>query len=254
MDAGALTAQDSRCMSNVMREPEEVPPTAATPISIVVVDDHRFMRELITAMLARQDGRYKVVAEKGDAAAAIDACRELAPDLLILDINLPDASGIDAVPHIRKHAPGTRILLCTAFATDDRVFEALCSGADGFVEKTNTWDDFLEALERVSAGEHYFRSLRTAVSSPLDGSQLGSTPPKTPLSPREKEVLTLIAHGQSSKEIAGKLHIGIGTVETHRARLLAKLKVRNVAGLVAYAFRSKLVRALGPTGSLMLSV
>ena len=202
------------------------------------------MRELISAMLARQEGRYRVVAEKGDAATAIAACKEHAPDLLILDINLPDLSGIDAVPHIRKHAPRTRILLCTAFATDDRLVEALRSGADGFVEKTNTWDDFIEAVQRVSCGEHFFRSQR---SSPTSGSHLGlarraPTAPAVSLTPREKEILSLIAHGHSSKEAAAKLHIGVGTVETHRARLLSKLKARNVAGLVAYALRSGLMR------------
>ena len=146
---------------------------ARRPISIVVVDDHRFMRELISAMLARQEGRYKVVAEKGDAATAIAACKELAPDLLILDINLPDVSGIDAVPQIRKHAPRTRILLCTAFVTDDRVVEALRSGADGFVEKTNTWDDFIEAVQRVSGGEHFFRSQSTPALADSGGDDDG---------------------------------------------------------------------------------
>jgi len=217
---------------------------AETPISIIVVDDHRFMRGLISAMLARQEGRYKVVAEKGDAATAIAACKELTPDLLILDINLPDGCGIEAVPQIRKHAPRTRILLCTAFATDHRVVEALRSGADGFVEKTNTWDDFIEAVQRVSGGEHFFRSQRGPASpdsNSADNRRSGASP-AVPLSPRERQVLTLIAQGHSSKEIAAKLYIGIGTVETHRASLLSKLKVRNVAGLVGYAFRSGLMR------------
>ena len=219
------------------------------PISIVVVDDHRFMRELISAMLARQEGRYKVVAEKGDASTAIRACQELAPDLLILDINLPDMSGIEAVPQLRKLAPGTRILLCTAFVTDERVMDALRCGADGFVEKTNSWDDFIEAVQRVSRGEHFFRAQSSpALSASGKSSNGGKHPaPTTALSPREKEILTLIASGDSTKEIAAKLHIGVGTVETHRAHLLSKLKVRNVAGLVGYAFRSGLIRVSGRT-------
>jgi DNA-binding NarL/FixJ family response regulator len=230
--------------------------TDARPISIVVVDDHRFMRELISAMLARQEGRYKVVAEKGDAAAAIAACKELAPDLLILDINLPDMSGIEAVPQIRKLASKTRILLCTAFATDDRVAEALRSGADGFVEKTNSWDDFIEAVQRVSGGENFFRCQGVHASSDLNGG-LNRRPrgaAAVRVSRREKEVLQLLAHGDSSKEIAAKLHIGVGTVETHRARLLSKFKARNVAELVASAFRSGLMRVLAPTGMVLLGV
>jgi DNA-binding NarL/FixJ family response regulator len=82
-------------------------------VRIVVVDDHQFMRELISSRLARDNGRFNVIAEEGDARSAIKACDELAPDLLILDINLPDLSGIEAVPHIRKVSPNTRILLCT---------------------------------------------------------------------------------------------------------------------------------------------
>ena len=209
------------------------------------------MREVISAMLARQEGRYKVVAEKGDATTAIEACRELAPDLLILDINLPDISGIEAVPQIKKHAPRTRILLCTAFVTDDRVVEALRSGADGFVEKTNSWEDFIEAVHRVSRGEHFFRSQSTAALSDaiVSDKQRAHLLPAARLSPRETEILVLIAEGYSSKEIAAKLHIGVGTVDTHRARVLSKLNVRNVAGLVAYAFRTGLLRMPRNVGS-----
>lgn len=215
------------------------PGAARQPISVVVVDDHRFMRDVISAMLARQEGRYKVVAEKGDAETAIEACREYSPDLVVLDINLPGASGIDAVPEIRRIAPKTRILLCTAFVDDDRVIEALRSGADGFVEKTNTWEDFIEAVQRVSRGEHFFRSQGNPTPPGRNGEPAGAPPIR--LSPREKQVLTLIARGDSSKEIATKLHIGVGTVETHRTNMMAKLNVRNVAGLVSYAFRSRLV-------------
>jgi DNA-binding NarL/FixJ family response regulator len=217
---------------------------SSLPVRIVVVDDHRFMRELISAMLGRQSGRYEVVAEHGDARTAIRVCEELKPDLVILDINLPDLSGIEAVPMIKKLAPETRILLCTAFVTDDRVMEALRSGAVGFVEKTNTWKDFVEAIERVSQGEHFFR----AQSSPALAEPLATKPVHSrrasgaALSKREKEVLTLIAHGFISKEIATKLGLSIGTVETHRTNLMRKLKARNVAGLVVHAFRSGLIK------------
>ena len=208
------------------------------------------MRELISAMLGRQEGRYRVVAEKGDAATAIEACKELAPDLLILDINLPDTSGIDAIPAIRKHAPGTRILLCTAFVTDDRVVEALRSGADGFVQKTNTWNDFIEAVQRVSRGEQFFRSHSASAPGEASENRFACAAPDVALSPREKEILILLANGHSSKDVAVHLRIGVGTVDTHRASLLAKLKARNVAGLVAYAFRNGLMHVPAqPRGS-----
>lgn len=225
--------------------PSVKPGRSTPPVRIVVVDDHKFMRELISAMLARQSGRYNVVAEHGDASTAIRACEELGPDLLILDINLPDLNGIEAVPHIKKVAPHTRILLCTAFVSDQRVIDALRSGADGFVEKTNTWEDFVEAIERVTNGEHFFRSQScpalTAPGTHDDRKPTGAIA-TVHLSQRENEILTLIATGNISKEIATKLGISIGTVETHRTNLMRKLRARNMADLVVYAFRVGLIK------------
>lgn len=212
------------------------------PVRTVVVDDHTFMRELIGARLSRERSRYKVLAEVGDAAAAVAACEQLVPDLLILDINLPDRSGIDAVPEVKRVSPSTCILLCTAFASEDRIAEAIRSGAEGFVEKTNTWDDFIDAVNCVSGGERYFRSSSPKSKTPSRKpvSRAGGVP-KLQLSRREREVLTLIAAGSTSKEAAAKLFISVDTVETHRANLMSKLGVRNVAALVLYAVRNGMV-------------
>jgi DNA-binding NarL/FixJ family response regulator len=218
------------------------PPTKR-PIRIVVVDDHIFMRDLISATLSRQPTCYTVLASVGTAGAAIRACQEFEPDLLILDINLPDQSGIDAIPEIKRVSPQTHILLCTAFPTIDRLGEALLAGAKGFVEKTNTWDDFLGAVNRVGRGEQYFSSKSSGVT-PLSRAALEQRSKRyvgTPLSPRESEVIRLIAQGCTSKEIASKLFISVATVETHRTNLMSKLGVRNVAGLVLYAFQTGLV-------------
>jgi DNA-binding NarL/FixJ family response regulator len=219
---------------------------AGEPVRTVVVDDHVFMRELIGARLAREHSRFKVLAEVGDAASAVAVCRELAPDLCILDINLPDRSGIDIVPDVKRVSPLTSVLLCTAYATDDRISDAMRSGAEGFVEKTNTWDDFIDAVNCVSGGERYFRS-----SSPklrpmtAEIAGRGVTTPQPQLSEREREVLSLIAEGCTSKEIAARLFISVQTVETHRSNLMAKLKVRNMAGMVVYAVRLGLVKLPG---------
>ena len=217
----------------------------AQPLRIVVVDDHVFMRDLICARLERQSERYQVVASVGTAAAALAACEEFAPDLIILDINLPDQIGIDAVPEIKRVSPKTHVLLCTGFPTEDRIVDALRVGAKGFVEKTNTWDDFLIAVDRVGRGEQYFCAKSTGVVPPK-----AATPPaqanraaQTLLSPRELDVIRLIAQGSTSKEIARKLFISVATVETHRTNLMSKLNVRNVASLVLYAFQNGLVEA-----------
>jgi DNA-binding NarL/FixJ family response regulator len=213
------------------------------PVRTVVVDDHVFMRDLIGARLSRENARFKVLAEVGDAAAAVAACRQLSPDLLILDINLPDQNGIEAVAELKRVSPSTSILLCTAYATDDRIADAMRSGAEGFVEKTNTWDDFINAVNCVSGGERYFRSsspkLRPVSDEPRART---SAAPKPPLTQREREVLGLIAEGSTSKEIASKLFISLQTVETHRSNLMTKLRVKNVAGMVIYAVRLGLVK------------
>lgn len=244
IDAKGTAASPAQASGPAAREAKTRPSRSSPQVRVVVVDDHRFMRELISTMLARQSGRYHVVAENGDAETAIKACKDLSPDLLILDINLPDLSGIEAVPHIKRIAPDTRILLCTAFASDERVVDALRSGAHGFVEKTNTWHDFVEAVERVSRGEEYF----IAQSSPALGPQPVMTRSARqlsltfPLSLREKEVLTVIAHGHSNKEIAEKLGLSVATVDTHRANVMRKVQARNVAELIVYAFRTGIVK------------
>jgi DNA-binding NarL/FixJ family response regulator len=224
-------------------DPEKTAPH--TPLRVVVVDDHIFMRDLISSTLGRQAERYVVVASVGTASAAISACRSLTPDLVILDINLPDRSGIDAVPAIRDASPETHVLLCTAFPSEDRIIDALHVGAKGFVEKTNTWDDFLVAVDRVGRGEQYFCA-KSAGVVPMKNSAAVAAPQtngsgRSVLSPREQEVIRLIAAGCTSKEIASRLFISAATVETHRTNLMSKLGVRNVASLVLYAFQRGLV-------------
>ena len=202
------------------------------------------MRDLISRKLDGYEGRFKVVAEGGDIRGALDACRTHKPDLMLLDVRLPDGSGIDAVPQIKENCPQTRVLLCTAYVSDDTVIDSLRSGADGFVEKTNTWGDFLEAVERVSRGERYFSTsttLDTATVAARDARRHACFVKAGKLSSRERQVLKLVAEGESSKEIAQHLGISVGTVDVHRANLLKKLGLKNVAGLVTFAFRTGLV-------------
>lgn len=203
-------------------------------MSVAVVDDHTFMRELICRALSKHDGPYEVVADAGTAAAALVACKELKPDLLILDINLPDGSGIAAVPGVKRASPRTRILLCTAYPREDWISEATTCGADGFVEKTNTWDDFMIAVDRVSRGERYFCSEGKLQPDRVAQQAYGAVS----LTPREREILNLIARGMTTKEIAVRLFISVPTVETHRGHLIKKTAARNVAGLVRFAMEA----------------
>ena len=219
-------------------------PLAAQPARLVVIDDHRFMRELISRKLDGHDGgRFVVIAEGGDVRSAVAACEQFQPDLLILDINLPDGSGIEAVAEVRRKSPGCRVLLCTAYVSDERVVDALRSGADGFVEKTNSWAEFIEAVERVSRGERYFSAHATpdtAAASRAVRHEAALAKIAT-ISDRESEVLKLAASGSSSKDIAAALGVCVGTVNVHRANLMKKLGTHNTAGLVAFAFQARLI-------------
>src|SRR4029077_17193127 len=142
-------------------------------VSLVIVDDHVFMRDLMARTLARQT-HYSVIAAVGTAAEAIKTCIQVNPHVLILDINLPDQNGIDALPELRRVAPTTRVLLCTGFPTDDRIADLAGTGAHGFVEKTNTWDEFLQPVERVSHGEYYFCSRNGGIAPDSDRLQKSS--------------------------------------------------------------------------------
>jgi DNA-binding NarL/FixJ family response regulator len=150
---------------------------------------------------------------------------------LVLDIHLPDRTGVAAVPDIRRASPATRILLCTAFPKEDWLEKASACGADGFAEKTNTWDDFLLAVDRVSRGQRYFCS----AGAPARNDDRSS---EARLTPREREILKMIAGGMTTKEIAARLFISIPTVETHRANLMGKTGARNVADLVRLALKA----------------
>jgi two-component system NarL family response regulator len=212
-----------------------------TPLSqsprrrVAVVDDHIFMRDLISRELTRTAEHFDVVASVGTAADAVAACRRFEPHLLVLDINLPDRTGVAAVPDIRRASPATRILLCTAYPKEEWLDEATACGADGFVEKTNSWEDFMSAVDRVSRGQRYF-----CAGGGTPSPQQASGKAALRMTPRERQILTLIANGSTTKEIAAQLFISIPTVETHRANLMTKTGARNVAGLVRFAFDARL--------------
>lgn len=215
---------------------------AVPKVRVIVVDDHIFMRELICARLGRE-GHFEVVACVGTAAEAIASSRKFVPDLVVLDINLPDRSGIDLVPELKRLSPTPRVLLCTAYAMDDCIDDCLKTGADGFVEKKNTWSDFLEAVERVSRGEKYFCTQQNGTRGwPVTRSEYGRGRAQAlSVTARESEVVKLIAQGLTSKDVARKLFLSPLTVDKHRTNLMAKLGANNVASLIALSIENGLI-------------
>lgn len=214
-------------------------------LRIILADDHVLIRELVAGMVSGKGPCCEVVAEAGTAAEAIVACEKHTPHLLVLDVNMPGRTGVDAVPDIKKVSPNTRILLCCGTITERDLLTALQAGADGFMEKTSSGAEFLNAIERVARGENYLCAksinILSKVLQKAPGDASSTTERKSLLTAREKEIIGLIAGGQSSKEIATKLFLSLATVETHRANLMTKIQAHNVAQLVRYALDHGLV-------------
>ncbi|MGA4539330.1 response regulator [Uniformispora flossi] len=215
-----------------------------TAIRVLIADDQPLMRHSLSLLVNAAPDLVLV----GEAASGNDVfarARELAPDVVLMDIRMPDGDGIEATRRITGE-PGltaTRVLVLSMFELDEYVYTALRAGASGFLLKDARPDDLLDAVRRTHAGESLFAPsiLTRLVEHYLDRPAV--RPPRTPppLTERETEVLTLVAHGLSNDEIAGTLTISIKTVKTHIGNLLAKLAARDRAQLVIAAYRRGLV-------------
>lgn len=191
-------------------------------------------------MVLQQEG-LTIVGEASDGREAVKLCEAERPDVAILDIAMPLLNGVDAAREITRASPEVRIVLLTMYSEQPYVLASLRAGVAGYVLKSNGTADLIQAIEAVSRGEIYLSSgiSRAVVQAFLTGSQ----PPVDPLSTREREVLQLIAEGQSMKKIGDLLGISNRTAETHRARIMEKLDIHDVAGLVRYAIRMGLIAA-----------
>lgn len=210
---------------------------------IVLVEDHALLREGIRALLAPEPD-LEVVGEATDGREAIRAAGELKPDLMMLDLSMPRTNGLEALEEIKRLSPDTKVLILTAHKTEDYVFSALQSGANGYVLKESTAAELLMAVRAVLAGERY---LGPAIAAQVIAGYLGGKDAALPkssyadLTTREREVLKLIAEGYRNKEIAEYLCISPKTVEKHRSSLMERLNLRTVPALTAYAIDKGLI-------------
>jgi two-component system response regulator NreC len=208
---------------------------AGKTIRIVLADDHAVVRSGLRLLLDSEPD-FEVVAEAGDLEAAQRYVRGHHPDVLVLDLNMPGGSSLEAIPTIRQQMPETQIVVLTMQQEPAFARRALGAGAIGYVLKEAADDELVEAVHRAAAGESYL--------NPRLGARLASEPPPGPpddLSEREVDVLRLIALGHTNAEIAGKLYLSVRTVETHRAHIQQKLNLSSRAELVGYALRRGLV-------------
>lgn len=209
-------------------------------IKLMIVDDHPIVRRGIGMCLARQP-HMEIVGEAGDGREAIRLARELQPDIMLMDIDMPEVSGLVVADLLRRELPKIKVLILSMHTNKEYVLRIIQCGARGFVLKEAPTDELVRAIECVSAGEAYFSSevARVALNQFVRGS--GEAPGAPRLTNREREVLVQIAEGRSNKEIAGQLDIGVRTVETHRERIMRKLDIHSVAGLTRFAIANGLI-------------
>lgn len=211
-------------------------------IQILIAEDHLMVRAGIKALLEKA-GDIKILGEASNGQEAVDLTRELKPDVLIMDIMMPRMNGIQAAQNIRDLKLPTYILLLSMYSDPGFVHQALQSGVKGYVLKSSVSDELLWAVRIVANGQTFLSSpiSEMLVENAIHQHSAPDSDPLSNLSPREKEILQLIAEEYTSGEIAKMLFITEKTVEKHRAKLIEKLNVRNLAGLVRWAVKSHLV-------------
>jgi DNA-binding NarL/FixJ family response regulator len=216
------------------------------PYDVLLVEDHRIVRDGIKAILERSQD-FRVTGETASAADAIQICKRSAPHLVLMDLSLPGLSGLDATGEILRHCPETRVIILSMHDDERLVVGALRAGARGFVLKTASLDDLVDALRAVARGGSY---LSPQVSDRLlTRIQKGDLEPQSlpavlrGLSRRELQVMRLVAEGKTSKEIAGLLDLGVQTVRSYRKTMMKKIGVSNVAELTQMALAAGLTTA-----------
>jgi len=207
----------------------------APKVTLLLVDDHALVREGIRSSLQRYPA-ISVVGEAANGKEAVQKCRKLDPDVVLMDVNMPEMSGLEATPLIREMCPKVKIIALTVHDNKEYVLQILKRGAHGYVLKDTSPAELVRAIESVAGGGAYFSpSVSQILLQNVQSAEPAPQEPVGELSGREREVLQLIEQGHTTKEMAARLKLSTRTVETYRVRLKRKLKARNVAELLKLA-------------------
>jgi len=219
-----------------------------TPIRVLLVDDDDLMRAGLRAVLSSDDS-VEVVGEAGDGREAIERARRLRPDVVLMDLRMPRLDGVSATRELLAAAPAAKVLVVTTFEEDDDIFGSLSAGASGFLLKRSRPEELLAGIRTVAAGESLLSPsvTRRVVDRMARQPVLGAAPDErlAELTPRERDVLELLARGLGNREIAAELIVEESTVKTHVKRILMKLGLRDRVQAVIYAYETGLIAPAG---------
>jgi DNA-binding NarL/FixJ family response regulator len=213
-------------------------------LRILIADDHDLMRRGVKALLQSRAG-WEVCGEAHTGREAVSKAEELKPDVVILDISMPDLNGVDAAKRIRKASPDTEVLILSVHYSDQLIRDILEAGVRGYIVKSDSDRDLVIAVETLANHKPFFTPRATEVM--LTNFNEGKTKADLPgtmrdrLTSREREIVQLLAEGKSSKEVASSLNISVKTAETHRANIMRKLQLHTVSELVRYAVRNQII-------------
>ena len=214
-------------------------------VRILLADDHKVVRQGTRALLSTIP-EWEIVGEADNGRDAVALTAELKPDIVILDITMPELNGLDAARQIKRKFPEIEILIFTAQETEKLVHDVFDSGARSYIMKTDAADHLIDAIKALSEHKHFFTSRISEIvfARCIQGKQaLEGTPENSRITDREREIVQLLGEGKSSKEIAIILGISVRTVETHRAAIMKKLGLKSFSELIRYAVRNKIIEA-----------
>ncbi len=208
-------------------------------VRILIADDHGIVRKGLRALLQSTRG-WKICAEVSNGRQAVEKAQALKPDVAILDISMPQLNGIEALRQIRKRSPGTESLILSAHRSEKLVREAIEAGARGYLAKDDADNHLLAAVEALRHHQSYFTS-----KVALDAARANAVPNgksrRGRLTPRQREIIQLLAEGKSNKEVASILNISVKTAETHRSNIMMRLDLHSFADLMHYAIRNDII-------------
>lgn len=215
-------------------------------LKILIADDHDIVRRGLRSLVEDQAG-WEVCAEAGTGRQAVERALQFKPDVAVLDITMPELNGLEATRQIRRAQPSTEVLVLTVHETEELVREVLKAGARGYILKSDAGRDLVAAILSISQKKPYFNSkvAKLVSESFLKGGATVADDEtvNSPLTPREREIVQLLAEGKANKEVADILGISVKTAETHRTNIMRKLHFHSIGELVRYAIRNKIVSA-----------